>query len=184
MREEGYEDFIWNTEEMFTFSHIRLTDSFRTFIGNEYAKSVRKLHSYEKVAEDNITEADMIKRMQRWYGTYYLPNKVYAVKKDYNVIEYSGKYGVDFSEDFWLKDGYIIVNLRIETLDQYGERHLSYINPVNYQENGYCSMWIMEDPPLSKTDDKGVTFEFYAGDFVIYYADKKASEDYLGGAIY
>ena len=184
VREEGYEDFIWNTEEMFTFSHIRLTDSFRTFIGNEYAKSVRKLHSYEKVAEDNITEADMIKRMQRWYGTYYLPNKVYAVKKDYNVIEYSGKYGVDFSEDFWLKDGYIIVNLRIETLDQYGERHLSYINPVNYQENGYCSMWIMEDPPLSKTDDKGVTFEFYAGDFVIYYADKKASEDYLGGAIY
>ncbi|MBE5967052.1 MAG: hypothetical protein E7255_08815, partial [Lachnospiraceae bacterium] len=180
VKEEGYGDLIWSTEEMFTFSHIRLTDAFRTFTGNAYAKSVKGLQSYKKVAEDNITEADMIKRTQRWYGAYYLPNHVYAVEKDYNVMDYSQKYGINFSEDFWLKDGYIIINLRIETLDQYGEKHLSYINPANFEKNGNCSMWILEGPPMEKQSYKGPTFKFYAGDFILYDAGKKASDDYSG----
>lgn len=179
-----YGDFIWNTEEMFTFSNICLRDAFRTFIGNEYANIVKSLPSYKDVKSNNITEANMIKRTQRWYGAYYIPNRVYAVEKDFDVFGYSQKKGIDFSEDFWLKDGYIIVNLRIETMDQYGNRRLSYINPTNYQENGNCSMWVMEGPPLEKKSYKGPTFKFYAGDFLIYYANKRASDDYSGGAIY
>ncbi len=179
-----YGDFIWHTEEMFTFSHIRLTNAFRTFVGNDYANTIKSLKSYKEVKKDKVTENDMIRRTQRWYGKYYLPNYVYAVKKGYDVFGYSQKVGVDFHEDFWLKDGYIIINLKIETIDHNGKKHLSYINTTNYKENGNCCMWVMEGPPLEKKSYKGPNFKFYAGDFFIYYANKKASDDYSGGAIY
>ena len=45
-------------------------------------------------------------------------------------------------------------------------------------------MWVMEGPPLEKQSYKGPTFKFYAGDFLVYYANRKASDDYSGGAIY
>ncbi|NLP35684.1 MAG: hypothetical protein GX359_10950, partial [Clostridiales bacterium] len=167
-----YGDFIWNTAEMFTFSHIRLSEAFRTFVGNDYTNIIKSLKSYEDVKGNNITDANIIKRTQRWYGAYYLPNRVYAVPKDYDVFGYSQKFGVDFSEDFWLRDGYIIVNLRIEAVDPYGERRLSYINPINYTENGNCSMWVLEGPPLEKQSYKGPKFNFFAGDFIIYDTNK------------
>lgn len=33
----------------------------------------------------------MIKRTQHWYGTYYIPNRVHAVKKGLDVFGYSQK---------------------------------------------------------------------------------------------
>jgi hypothetical protein len=121
---------------------------------------------------------------QRWYGQYYIPNEVHAAAKGFDVMEYADNYGIDYGEDFWLKDGYIIVNFTIETVDGNGKRKLSYINANNYLNNGNCSMWMLEGPPLQKTDDKGCTFNFYAGDFIIYYADKRMTDDYNSGAIY
>lgn len=179
-----YGDFLWNISEMFTFSHIRLSEAFRTFVGNDYLSKIKSLDSYEAVSDNGISEANILKRTQRWYGAYYLPNRVYAVEKDYDVFGYSQKYGIDFSEDFWLKDGYIIVNLRIEAMDPYGERRLSYINPINYTDNGNCSMWVLEGPTQEKKSYKGPTFKFFAGDFIIYDTNKKASDNYSGGAIY
>jgi len=179
-----YGDYIWNFDDMFTFSHIRLSKVFRTFVGNNYLKKLKSLDSYEDVISNGISEANIVKRTQRWYGAYYLPNRVYAVAKDYDVFGYSQKHGVDFSEDFWLKDGYIIVNLSIEAMDPYGERRLSYINPINYTENGNCSMWVLEGPPLEKQSYKGPKFKFFAGDFIIYDTNRKAGDNYSGGAIY
>ena len=179
-----YGNFIWQTEAMYTFGQIRLTEAFRTFVGNNYTNTIKSLASYKSVKDNGIIDEDMIKRIQRWYGTYYIPNRVHAVKKGYDVYDYSCKYGIDYSEDFWLKDGYIIVNFTIVGMDQNGKGHLSYINPNNYQENGNCSMWVMEGPPLEKQSYKGPIFKFYAGDFILYYADKRASDDYSGGAIY
>ena len=179
-----YGNFIWQTEPMYTFAQIRLTEAFRTFVGNNYTNIIKSLDSYKSVKDNGITEADMIKRTQRWYGTYYIPNRVHAVKKGYDVYDYSRKYGIDYSEDFWLRDGYIIVNFTIKGMDVNSKARLSYINPDNYKNNGNCSMWVMEGPPLEKQSYKGPKFKFYAGDFIIYYGNKKASDDYSGGAIY
>ena len=99
-------------------------------------------------------------------------------------MDYADKYGVDYDEDFWLTDGYIIVNFTIETVDPDGGHRLSYINAGNHLNNGNCSMWTMEGPPLQKSSYKGSTFSFYAGDFILYYANKRMSNDYESGAIY
>jgi len=166
---------------MYSYSIIKLLSPFRTFIGWDYAAYISSLPSFGDVrAATGETKLSLSKYIQRWYGTYKLPVDVYAVESGYDVYGYMQKYGIDFSEKFWLKDGYIIVNFNIVTVDKEGKEHLSYINASNYLNNGHCSMWVTEGPSVEKTDSKGVTFNFKAGDFIIYYTDKKYTDDYQG----
>lgn len=184
LRGEKYGNFIAGREAMFTFSNIRLNYAFRTYVGNNYLASVKDLDSYGDVISSGISQDDATMAIQRWYGQYYIPNEAHAVAKGYDVMDYADKYGVDYDEDFWLTDGYIIVNFTIETVDESGQRRLSYINATNYRDKGNCSMWITEAPALSKESYKGPKFYFYAGDFMVYYANKKMSDDYTSGSIY
>jgi hypothetical protein len=183
LRGQTYGDYFWQYSAMFTFEKIWLNYAFRTLVGQEYAKAIKKLDSFSTIKK-TVSESDAERTIQRWYGQYYIPNEVHAVKKGYDVMDYADKYGIDYDEDFWLTEGYIIINLNIYTLDDSGRQHLSYVNADNYINNRNCSMWIMEGAPLSKTSNKGPTFSFYAGDFFIYYANKRMSEDYTSEAIY
>lgn len=166
---------------MYSYSLIKLLGPFRTFIGWDYATYISSLPSFADVAAaTGETRLSLSKYIQRWYGTYKLPADVYAVESGFDVYGYMKKHGIDFSEDFWLRDGYIIVNFNIVTVDKEGREHLSYINAINYLNNGNCSMWLLEGPFVEKSDSRGVTFSFKAGDFIIYYCDRKYSDDYQG----
>ena len=181
---QTFSQFTWQYSPMFNFSDIRLNSAFRTFVNQGYLYTVKSYASFADVLESGVTKRDISMVKQRWYGQYYLPNEVHAVAKGYDVMDYADKYGVDYDEDFWLTDGYIIVNFTIETVDPDGRHRLSYINAGNHLNNGNCSMWTMEGPPLQKSSYKGPTFSFYAGDFILYYANKRMSNDYESGAIY
>lgn len=166
---------------MYSYSLIKLLSSFRTFIGWDYAEHISKQSSFAEVAAaTGETRLSLSKYMQRWYGNYKLPAELYAVESGFDVYGYIKKHGIDFSEDFWLRDGYIIVNFNIVTVDKNGKEHLSYINAGNYLNNGNCSMWLLEGPLIEKTDSSGITFSFKAGDFILYYSDRKYSDDYQG----
>jgi hypothetical protein len=184
LRGMTFSRFTAQYSPMFNFSEIRLNYAFRTYVNNDYLSKVKSYASYGEVTESGITEGDILERMQRWYGQYYLPNEVHAVEKGFDVMDYADKYGVDYSEDFWLKEGYLIVNFTIETIDEDGSRRLSYINATNYKNNGNCSMWMTEGPITSKSSYQGPDFRFYAGDFIIYYADQRMTDDYDTGAVY
>jgi hypothetical protein len=184
LREIKYGTLLGTRGTMFTFSDIRLNYAFRTFVGQSYAAKIKGLNSYSSILSAGKSERDASKSMQRWYGQYYVPNDVHIVAKNYDVLGYADKHGIDYNESFWLTDGYLIVNFTIETIDANGQRRLSYINAANYTNNGNCSMWITEGPVLTKTSNAGPVFNFYAGDIVIYYADRKMSDDYSSGAIY
>jgi hypothetical protein len=122
---------------MYSYSDIRLTSQFRTFIGLNYASHIVNLPSYTRVREQiRETELSLSRYMQRWYGTYKLPTNIHVVPAGYDVQDHLRKYGIDYHEDFWLKDGYIIVNFNIETIDKNGNRNLSYINGSNYLNKG------------------------------------------------
>ena len=166
---------------MYSYSQIKLLKAFRTFIGLDYASNIAGLSSWNDV-KDNTgqTQTNLSKYMQRWYGTYKLPNDVHPVATGYDVFGYMKKHGIDYQENFWLKDGYIIVNFNIVTIDKNGKERLSYINGSNYLNNGNCSMWVTEGGILQKTDNKKATFDFKAGDFIIYYSSKKSTDDYTG----
>ena len=175
--------FTAKSAAMFSFSEIRLGWAFRTYINNAYTNKMKGFDSFKDMKNSGILEAELLERMQRWYGQYYIPNEVHVVEKDFDVMDYADKHGVDYNDSFWLKDGYIIVNISIETIGEDGSRRLSYINATNYKD-GHCSMWLQEGPVQTKKSSEGTTFHFYAGDFVIYYANKLAGKDYDSGAIY
>ena len=176
---------VWPRSAEVEISSSRcLNNPFRTYTNNAYLNKIKSYSSYSAVKADNISEVDILKRMQRWYGQYYVPNEVYIAPGGYDVLGYSDKYGIGHEEGFWLREGYIIVNFTIETVGEDSTRRLSYINATNFQNNNQCSMWLMEGPVLTKESFKGPAFNFYAGDIMIYHANKRMTEDYKTGAAY
>jgi hypothetical protein len=175
-----YYRWIEQRSVLYSYNQIRMTAAFRTFIGTEYARAISSAASFSEVSKSGHTELSLSKYMQRWYGTYKIPENVHAVPAGFDVDDYMRKNGIDYLEDFWLRDGYIIVNFDIVTYDYNGKKKVSYINAENYLNNGNCSMWVTEGIIPEKTDNKGNVFRFKAGDVIVYYTDKKYSDDYEG----
>lgn len=184
-----YTSLKYRGDSMFTFSEVNILSTFRTFINKKYTKSIVNSSEYTKIKDTGIKTDDIDKLMQSWYSCYYLPAVMYAVNPNdipngWTLYDYAARKGITYHEDFWKKVGYIIVNFDIVTVDSEGNERLSYINASNYLNNGNNSMWTMEGAPLSKTDNNGVTFDFRAGDFIIYHVDQSVNNDYSPGGIY
>lgn len=171
---------IRESRTTWTFGDIKLTGSLMLQSGTQgtFQPQVR-------TTDSSMLEKQK-KSVQTWFGEYYLPANLYVCPKGFDVDQYALDHnGLDFSEDFWLKKGYIVVNFSIEAVKD-GKPYLSYINKENRLNGGYCNMWEMEGGVLSKTDSDHYTFEFMYGDYLMYYADpnKSVTNDYKSGGIY
>lgn len=165
---EGVSLTKWKSQaqKIYHFMNIMLPSALRTFAG--FLDSI----------PHTVTERQVASSVQRWYGEYYLPAEIHVVPKGYDINGYALHHGgLDYHEDFWLKEGYIIVNFDIVTIKD-GELNLSYINAVN-SEKGCCNMWKREGYQYQKTSYPGINFKFQDGDYVIYYANHSVWEDYL-----
>lgn len=158
--EKDYEEILGKREGLFNFGHIRIPSSFRTFTDLES------------------------KYIQNWYGYYYLPSILYATPMNTDVYDYSRKYGVSFHEDFWLDDGYIIVNFDILTVDDSGQVRLGYYNKNNILSNDYNSMWELEGFKSKKISSDGTVFNFEEGDFLLYDINSSMQDDYSSNGLY
>ena len=157
---------------LFTFHHILLSDNFRTYIG----KNVSPTGTIPAAVDEDIVSMSK----QKWYGEYYLPSQVYVVPKDFDLAEYEEQHGgFHFREDFWLKNGYIMVQFDIKTVNG-GKTYLSYINEENAKQ-GYCNMWKLEGMTYTRTDADGVTWNLEDGDTFLYVTDKRTGLDYVAG---
>ncbi|MGM0380336.1 MAG: DUF5704 domain-containing protein, partial [Bacillota bacterium] len=82
-----------------------------------------QLNKYLRVFEGNLDEltkeidqSRVKNSVQRWFGFYKLPNYLYVVDENIDLNEYALKNnGIDFKEEIFKKDGYIIVNFEIQT---------------------------------------------------------------------
>lgn len=184
-----YTDFLYGRDNLFSFTGINIVSTFRTYINRLYTNIITNSSEYDKVKDTGVTSNVLMKQMQSWYGCYYIPGIMHAVDpadvpNGWTVYQYAARKGVTYHENWWKRNGYIIVNFDVVTVDSQENEHLSYINADNYLQNNNCSMWTFEGAPLSKTDNKGVTFQFKAGDFIIYYVDKSIHSDYRPDGIY
>lgn len=80
--------------------------------------------------------------MQKWYFEYYLPSKLYITKKDFPLHQVESRNKLDLQEEFWLKEGFLILNFDIETIRN-GKRYLSYRNEAMALQ-GYRNQWLYE----------------------------------------
>ncbi len=148
------------------FDRIKLSLNQRTFIGPK------------DMLSQGVDVNTALTSMQKWYGEYHLPNDLFAVLPGFDVPEYGRTHnGLTGKESFWLKDGYIIVNFRIETVkDGY------FNNPVlSYWAAPCCNMFEREGFSYNKTDSNGASFELQDGDIVFYDTNKRSSDDYRTG---
>lgn len=112
--------------------------------------------------------------IQHWYGEYSIPADVYAVKKGTNVAEYARTKGLDDHSSIFLKNGYIVVNFDLETLQNgdLSHPHLQYIHAP------LMNQWQMEGFNRTYTDPKGQTFILQDGDVVFYHANLSSRDDF------
>jgi hypothetical protein len=154
-----------------TYDEIVLTKDLRLFTGNTVS------HPF---AKGSAEEKRVWKSVQRWYGEYKLPDKLYVAPAGLDIANHAeSRDGINGKESFWLKDGYIIVNFRIET---YHADDAGKINgPVLGYWHGSYNRWEDEGFEYVQKDSHGKTFQLDSGDVVFYHANKKSSDDYKVG---
>lgn len=145
-------------------SLLELNSRIRTFIGPKGG------------IPNGVDPARANASVQKWYGEYSLPAETYAVPAGTNVAEYGRTHnGLTERSPIFLKDGYIVVNFRVETIcnGESGSPYLQYVHaPLTNQ-------WFdMEGFERWGTDPYGRRFTFLDGDVVFYDAGRSSRDDF------
>lgn len=177
---------------MYTYGGIVSGNQFKTFSNGSYAALMLERQMVAGVR--GYTRSDLLKLKQTYYFEYSLPPDFHALPKSIDLatcVRAAG--GIDYKEDFWKKDGYIVVSFDIAAHDHTGARYLSYGAtaadnvPGSSGEGGItsgCSMWLMEGFSRGRTDYYGNRFVFEPGDVFMVYADKSILDDYEPDFLY
>ncbi len=122
-----------------------------------------------------VPPKEIVTKEQTWYGEYSLPAKLYVVPQNANIQE-AGRVGMlNENHPLFLRDGYIIVNFDIETIQE-GDLNNPYLS---YYKAYYMSQWTdMEGFKNSFVDSYGNTFNLQEGDVIFYHADQSSLDDF------
>lgn len=172
-----------------TFTQLLLTQPLRTLIGPQ-----------TDLPQGNDTMRSLA-AVQKWYGEYSLPADILVVKQgtaleqfagstntnrkqtaeghstDTNIQSnpaYSSSKGLDEHSSVFLKDGYIVVNFNIETIqnNDLEKPHLQYINAP------LMNQWQLEGFQKQFVDPWGFEFQLKDGDVLFYHANKGSRSDF------
>jgi len=121
-----------------------------------------------------IPSSDVVASEQQWHSEYSLPSKLYVVEKGTNVTTYAAQNKMNDNAPIFLKDGYIIVNFNIESI-QNGDLdnpHLQYINAP------LMNQWKLEGYQSSFTDGYNYVFNLKDGDVIFYQGNQSSDDDF------
>ncbi|MEK4983589.1 DUF5704 domain-containing protein [Bacillus sp. FSL K6-6540] len=148
---------------------LMLPEQLRTFIGPKTG-----LPSGVDVQKANAS-------VQKWYGEYSLPAAPYVVQQGVDLAEWGRTHGgLDEKSPIFLKNGYIVVNFNIETI-QDGDTanpYLQYINAPAMVAQPSGSQWKLEGFKDIVSDSYGNQFSLLQGDVVFYNANKSSRDDF------
>lgn len=122
-----------------------------------------------------VPQADAISSEQTWYGEYSLPADIYIVEEGKNIAGYGQTHRLNKSHPLFLRDGYLIVNFDIETIQKgdLSKPHLQYIN------GELSNQWKREGFKYSFTDPYGFNFPLIDGDVIFYHGDQSSLDDFV-----
>lgn len=135
---------LTGNEEELTFGSNRTTLSTVTNILSNLDMTSEGAYRYNDTILSNVYNEDEYEdfkaSMQTWYGMYRIPLSLKVTKKDVDVDEYAKEHGgLTGEEDFWLDDGYLVINFDITTYKDGDNAHLKY-----YGGNGGFNQWGVE----------------------------------------
>ncbi|WP_337035177.1 DUF5704 domain-containing protein [Paenibacillus illinoisensis] len=117
--------------------------------------------------------------IQQWYGEYSIPADSYVVAQGTDLAEYGRLHGgLTDKSPIFLKDGYIVVNFDIESIQNGNlqDPHLQYINAP------LMNQWRLEGYRPNILDSFMNVFNLRDGDIVFYDADQSSRDDFSAQA--
>lgn len=120
--------------------------------------AVSHIYDLTETKEPEMWE-EFRKSMQTWYGEYFIPNQLFVTDKEFkadadgdgvdetyeDVWDYANEKGyIDLEEDFFKKEGYLVINFQIYTFNN-DKSHLAYSG-----SNG-DNMWTIQGQPDKTT---------------------------------
>ena len=153
---EVFPQISQNGVNVFKYHKILLSEPVRSFVGPQRA------------IPESVDMDKALASVQKWYGEYFLPADCLAVPKGTDL---SKERNLTKSSPVFLKDGYIIVNFKdisVINNDDFDNPSLKYTGKTGdgWRLEGY------------NTNQNG--WELGPGDVIVYYADKRATDDYFG----
>jgi len=162
------------------YSGSRTKSNYQTWFLQDETKTSKKMGTSPLIALDyeqrlyvgstnalpaGVSNEDAIKGTQEYYGAYFIPNTARALPKGDN----------DLNNE--LKDGYIIVNFEIYTIQNFSGDTTDY--HLSYNDNASSNMFSIENFDTSQ----GV-FPLQYGDVAFYDLNKSVDTDYTVKGIY
>lgn len=146
---------------VFTYGLIEMPLNLKTFSNTVYADLMKNKGT-------SFTYDQLLQLKQTWYFKYALPDIYHICATGTDVETYAKKNGgVTYKEDFWKKDGYLVVHFDIGAYDKTGNLVLTYTNTPQNVADGMCDMWAMEGYVNNRTDSNGNNFTFIDGDVIV-----------------
>ncbi len=116
----------------------------------------------------------------QWEGIYALPSRLYVTEKGTDVFGYQNRYGLNFSEDFWIKEPLLMLRFALEITNAQGMT-LYYGMVPDYVSN---NLWKMEAKDSYREDARGNRYEISGGEVAIIYPGDTAKEGCVTNGIY
>lgn len=146
---------------VFTYGMIQLPKNIKTFSNTAYADLMKNKGT-------GFTYDQLLQLKQTWYFKYALPDVYHVCATGTDVEAYAKKNGgVTYKEDFWKKDGYLVVHFDIGAYDKNGQLSICYTNTAQNVADGMCDMWATEGYVNNRTDSYGTNFTFIDGDVIV-----------------
>ena len=146
---------------VFTYGLIEMPLNLKTFSNTVYANLMKNKGT-------SFTYDQLLQLKQTWYFKYALPDIYHICATGTDVEAYAkANGGVTYKEDFWKKDGYLVVHFDIGAYDKTGNLVLTYTNTPQNVADGMCDMWAMEGYVNNRTDSNGNNFTFIDGDVIV-----------------
>lgn len=195
------EEFMNKDTAVYSFDNIMLNQYTRTFVGTLHdslidGEYVNVWDWIQAVGDKYAPSADDVdKSVQNWYGEYYLPSECHATTAGDAWVQENCAEDFAYENECWKTDGYLIVKLKIYTINGArsfetdasgnvtgtGMFYLTYnamdfiglsdseeYNPEEADPSGRCNMWDIESFGNKVIASNGVTFDFEDGDFLVY----------------
>lgn len=129
------------------------------------------LKQYEREVEkgEEVKEA-----VQYWNGEFSLPDALYVAESGSDVLDYQKKYGLSFLEDFWVRNGALMLQFAVRVENGNGE--VLYYGKL--PENIRNDIWYQESGRKTCTDSRKREYSVESGDVAVVYYGESAAEDY------
>lgn len=154
-----------------------------------------------RAEEDSLADMECLKALQRtkagenaieqlgegigeavryWYGSFSMPETFYVAEAGAEVLEYQKRYGLAFTEEFWVQQEPLVLCFSIRLENEMGDV-LYYGKLPNGSLN---NIWCGEAGIKSRTDTTGTIYPIYGGEVAVLYPGDCGAYDYVIYGIY